>query len=541
MAPKDNRQTQPHTFRAIRRAIAASLMLVLAGCSGGGGGDPFVAPPVAGNGWQRDVFQPSENFKSSCAAPRTGINPATGQRYPDRTGTLLNELNYLRSFSDETYLWYDEIIDRDPSFYSDALSYFDVLKTNRTDANGELIDKFHFTYDSEEWFELSQTGVSAGYGAILSLGSPTPPRNVVVAYVEAGSPAAFAGFTRGMRILSADGVDIDDNSNSGIDTLNDALFPSDVGVLHTFEVQDLSGQTRTLSVRTATISIDPVPLTDVMTLPDQRRVGYMLFNDHIATAELALIEAVEQLNAGAGIDELVLDLRYNGGGFLALASQISYMIAGTDATANRSFETLQFNDKHPVVNPVTGQTIMPTPFYSNTLGPPFNGPLGMALPTLDVAGVTIITGADTCSASEAIINGLRGIDLPVTLVGERTCGKPFGFYAQDNCGTTYFTVQFQGVNDKGFGDYPNGFVPQNSNDRVGIRVDGCEVADDLSRDLGDPAEGRLQVAMNLMSGGQCPAVASASQKSDQKAASGAPAARARIIKPQGLTNRIATP
>ncbi|MEO1576765.1 MAG: peptidase, partial [Pseudomonadota bacterium] len=196
-----------------------------------------------------------------------------------------------------------------------------------------------------------------------------------------------------------------------------------------------------------------------------------------------------------------------------------------------------FNDKHPVVNPVTGQTITPTPFYSNTLGPPFNAPVGMALPSLDLSGLTILTGPDTCSASEAIINGLRGIDLPVTLIGERTCGKPYGFYAEDNCGTTYFTVQFQVVNANGFGDYPNGFAPSNTNELVGVRVSGCEVEDDLSRDLGDPAEGRIDVAMDLMMGGQCPSVRSV----QQKAGRAVPAERRHVIKPVGLTNRIATP
>jgi hypothetical protein len=95
-------------------------------------------------------------------------------------------------------------------------------------------------------------------------------------------------------------------------------------------------------------------------------VGYMVFNDHIATAEQALIDAVNQLNAyngGQGIDDLVLDIRYNGGGYLAIASQFAYMIAGPAATAGRTFELLQFNDQHPITNPITGAAISPTPFY----------------------------------------------------------------------------------------------------------------------------------------------------------------------------------
>jgi hypothetical protein len=73
--------------------------------------------------------------------------------------------------------------------------------------------------------------------------------------------------------------------------------------------------------------------------------------------------------------------------------------------------------------------------------------------------VFVLTSADTCSASESIVNGLRGAGVTVHLVGSTTCGKPYGFYPQDNCGTTYFAIQFQGVNFLGFGDYADGFTP----------------------------------------------------------------------------------
>ena len=93
----------------------------------------------------------------------------------------------------------------------------------------------------------------------------------------------------------------------------------------------------------------------------------MVFNDHIATAEQALIDAVDFIadpanSGGLGINDLVLDIRYNGGGFLAIASQFAYMIAGAGQTAGQTFELLQFNDKNPATNPVTWQPISPTPF-----------------------------------------------------------------------------------------------------------------------------------------------------------------------------------
>jgi C-terminal processing protease CtpA/Prc len=87
-------------------------------------------------------------------------------------------------------------------------------------------------------------------------------------------------------------------------------------------------------------------------------VGYMLFNDHIATAEQELIDAVNQLNT-AGISDLVLDIRYNGGGFLDIASELAYMIAGNARTAGKTFESTVFNSKHPTTDPVTGDPLTP--------------------------------------------------------------------------------------------------------------------------------------------------------------------------------------
>ncbi|MNT09008.1 hypothetical protein D3C72_1437700 [compost metagenome] len=137
----------------------------------------------------------------------------------------------------------------------------------------------------------------------------------------------------------------------------------------------------------------------------------------------------------------------------------------------------------------------------------------------------MLTGPDTCSASEAFINGLRGIDIDVVQIGDTTCGKPYGFYPEDNCGTTYFSVQFQGVNAKGFGDYPDGIVPT------------CFVPDDFSRALGDPQEARLAAALAHQVSGACPAAPAGRLAKRAVAGPAAPL----LHKPEGLRNRILRP
>jgi C-terminal processing protease CtpA/Prc len=469
------------------------LVGALASCGGGGGGGGS-GPPVGGNGWQQGVFQPSSNFDAMCVNPRPGTS--------DRSGTRTDENNWLRSWTNELYLWYGEVTDRNPAQY-DTESYFDLLKTDATTASGQPKDKFHFTYDTDDWIALSQGGTEAGYGAEFAVLAGRPPRRIVVAYTEPGTIGA-ANLARGDEILQVDGQDaVNGNTQAIVDVLNAGLFPDAVGQNHTFRVRGTSGATRDVAMTSATITRDPVPVVTTYPTPSGD-VGYIQFNSHIATAEDDLEDAVEMLG-NAGISDLILDLRYNGGGYLDMASELSYMIGNTTLTTGRTFEKLVFNSKHPTRNPVTGETLTPTPFHSTSQG--FSGSAGRALPTLNLDRVYIITGPDTCSASESIINGLRGVNVSVYVIGSTTCGKPYGFYPMDNCGTTYFSIMFRGENAMNFGDYSDGFSPANQSGVVGTVVPGCSVADDFTRELGDPAEGRIAAALAFRASNNqvCPA------------------------------------
>ena len=267
------------------------------------------------------------------------------------------------------------------------------------------------------------------------------------------------------------------------------MFPTTVGVTLTLGVVDL-GQTatRTVTVASTAITEDPVPIAKVVPVnaanPASAQVGYLLFNDHVATSENELIAAINTFKS-ANVSDVVVDLRYNGGGFLYIASELAYMLGGTRIASGATFEKLLFNDKHPekTNNPANTTTFQMT----STSGQP--------LPTLGLARVFIITAPGTCSASESVINGLTPF-ISVIRIGGTTCGKPYGFIQANNCGDAYFAIQFQGVNAVGFGDYTNGFAPT------------CSVADDFGHALGDPVEGRLSASLSYAATGSCPATSS---------------------------------
>jgi hypothetical protein len=476
--------------RRAARALAASCaaLITLAGCGGGGGSGGSTSVVGGGSGSRN----PSE-LAQHCAAPRAaGTLDPDGQPYGDVQGTVGDEKAWVRAYIDETYLWYQDVrgLNRgtlDPNIYASAVAYFDVLKSPIVTASGKPRDQFHFTYDTPTWNALSRSGQSYGYGFEVALRSTTPPRQAVVAFTDPGTPAASANISRGAQILTVDGVDlVNDGTQAGVDKLNAGLFPDAAGS-HTFTIRDLgASSTRTVTLAADTQTSTPVQNAKALPAPNNQ-VGYMLFNDHIATSEVQLINAINLLKT-AGVTDLVIDIRYNGGGYLDIASELAYMVAGPARTSGKIFEQLNFNDQNPFGLTDAQRT---TPFL--TVGQDFvkGTTANQPLPTLGLSRVYVLTGSGTCSASEAIINGLRGAGVTVNQIGTTTCGKPYGFFPQDNCGTTYFAIQFQGVNQLGFGDYADGFVPT------------CTVADDFNHALGDPAEARLAMALGHRTSGSC--------------------------------------
>ncbi|GIT39402.1 MAG: hypothetical protein Ct9H300mP8_05980 [Gammaproteobacteria bacterium] len=72
--------------------------------------------------------------------------------------------------------------------------------------------------------------------------------------------------------------------------------------------------------------------------------------------------------SGSQFVDLVLDLRYNGGGYLDIANELAFMIAGSAQAAGKVFSEVQFNDKHPSTNPVTGASLEPQLFHASARG-----------------------------------------------------------------------------------------------------------------------------------------------------------------------------
>jgi len=256
---------------------------------------------------------------------------------------------------------------------------------------------------------------------------------------------------------------------------------------------------------------ETVPLVSSVSSEAGRKVGYVLFNRHGRGAQDALIQGFEALRS-AGVQDLVLDLRNNPGGYLYVAQTLASLVAGPQH-AGQVFEELRYNAKRPAQPSGTLRFTSTAPRGETVY------PADHPLPQLDLPRVYVLASGMTCSASESVVNGLRGVGVEVVLVGATTCGKPYGFHRKNNCGKAYFAIEFQGHNAVGFGDYAAGFAPQ------------CPVQENPLASLGSRDEPLLAAALHHIDNGSCPVQARSGAITPARSAD--PAA--------GLFGRLLTP
>ena len=163
------------------------------------------------------------------------------------------------------------------------------------------------------------------------------------------------------------------------------------------------------------------------------RVGYIHFRNFVQPSVEALNGAFQQLR-DQGATELVLDVRYNGGGLVSVAQHLGGLIAGAPLVG-QVFVQFTHNDK---------QTSRNTSYRFETKPQ-----------ALGVSRLVVIQTQASASASEAMVNGLRPY-MDVKVVGDRSYGKPVGQYGFDFCDKVLYPVAFLVTNARGQADYFSG-------------------------------------------------------------------------------------
>lgn len=380
--------------------------------------------------------------------------------------TIPNQKSFARAHLDDVYLWYAEINHTPAEAYSNAEDYFKSLLVTRK-------DRFSYSQAQTQVTNFFQAGEEIGYGFNFIVDD----NKLLLSYIDPSSPAEKEKISRGAEILAIDGTPVWQLSRK---VRNDALFPKELGESHQFEILPHGAKvSRQITLTSKVIFKHAVQTTKIIEHAG-RKFAYLQFNQHNRNAEGELLFFMMQFQ-NEGVQDLILDMRYNRGGYLYVASSMASMIAGPQVDG-KIFEKLLYSDKHIQKNYAASSTIFfPKTSNDNTV----------TLPRLNLPRVFVLTGPSTCSASEAIINGLTPF-MEVILIGNKTCGKPYGFSQRSFCGTSYFAIEFTGVNDKGFGDYADGFQPT------------CVVADDFEHALGEKDERLLASALHYAQTGACP-------------------------------------
>jgi C-terminal processing protease CtpA/Prc len=292
---------------------------------------------------------------------------------------------------------------------------------------------------------------------------PESADGVRVAYVFPGSPADTAGVRRGDVIRSMNGIPVD-----AFGTARPAIAPKPAEATR-LELAGPGREPREVTIARAEYSRPVVSVTKVIDEAG-RRVGYVTLHHFASSAVGDFVNAAVRLRE-QGIDELVLDLRMNPGGSLQAARVIASAIAGPRLDG-QLFQRIVHNERYRDRDEDIA-------FHAPKEG-------SLSLPRLFV-----ITSEDTCSASEALINGLASHSTVVT-VGTTTCGKPVGMTVVEYGKRAYSVITFRVLNSRGEGDYFTGLRPI------------CQAEDDFAHELGDPAEASLQAALHYIRFGRCP-------------------------------------
>jgi C-terminal processing protease CtpA/Prc len=391
-----------------------------------------------------------------------GVVPAAAQNGPASCSVTGQNL-YVRDVLTDLYLWNQFLPNVSPTSFSSPEAYLEAVRYRPLDSRFSYITS---AAASNAFYSDSQF---VGYGFSTSVTGD----ELRVLQVFPDSPSSEAGLGRGDWILEIDGRSVASLIQSG--QIGSAFGPSDIGVSSEVLFRTRGGVERRERMTKRAVTIPTVSLTRAYDV-DGRRVGYLFFRNFVQPSVAALDEAFAALTQ-AGVTELILDLRYNGGGLVDVAVHLSSLIGGT-RTAGQTFATFAHNDRNAFRN----ETLR----FDDATSP---------VPTL--SRLFVITSRSSASASELVINGLRPF-MPVVLIGDTTYGKPVGQYLIEFCTKVLAPVSFSLKNANGEADYFEGFPPT------------CVAGDDIERDLGDPEEASLAEAFHYIRRDACSAPLTAS-------------------------------
>jgi len=383
-------------------------------------------------------------------------------RVPTPTSCDLGSQNqFIYDVMHDSYLWANEV------------PIFDDTNITETTPDQLLVqlknskDHFSFIIDQQTAQNYFEIGENDNFGfSIKLINLENGNYGLIVSFVYPNSPADYANFKRSNLITQINHQAITPENLQSIATLLDQESTIEFGLL------SQEGEITYTTLTKESYTIETILYHDIID-QEEKKIGYMVFQDFI---DLAMPEIDKQFNEFKieQIDELILDLRYNGGGSVDVARHLASLIGGFHVV-NKVFHHVNLNERYSKYN----FTSYFEPYQPNAL---------------NLNRIFILTTKSSCSASELVINALRASinHVEVIQIGEATCGKPYGFIGAGLfCEKALYAINMETRNSDNVGDYINGISPT------------CLAQDDLLHDFGDPNERLLASALKYIQTNTC--------------------------------------
>ena len=446
-------------MHSTRPALSLCLSLSLAACGSGS------APPTAG---------------TPTPTPTATPTPAPTPTPTNAACSLSARQDWAYAQLDEWYL-FPGLLDQSVSkaSHSTLEDYIDALVAP---ARAQSRDRY-FTYVTSiaEENALINSGATAGFG--FRLGYDSVNRRVFVIESFEGAPALGQNIDRGDELLSIGGTTVSSlMASGGPFAVIDALGPDEPGTSRTLRIRSLGGTEREVTLTKADYDLDPVsPRYGAQVISHGGdMIGYLNLRTFIASTAAADLRAAFEDFRAQGVNKVIVDLRYNGGGLVSIGELLSDLLA-----ANRVGQVLShttFRDSKSQFNETTDFRSQPQ--------------------AIAATRIAFIGTPSSASASELVMNTFPPyLANNVALVGSNTYGKPVGQIAEDRaqCDDRLRIVAFKTDNADNEGDYYTGLAS--------TMPVTCRAEDDITYQLGDPAEDMVATALGWLAGGSCTAIA----------------------------------
>jgi C-terminal processing protease CtpA/Prc len=389
---------------------------------------------------------------------------------------VTRQKDFVLSTTNEWYLFLDLLpTNVNTASYPSAQDLLDALTATAREQNRDRFFSYLSTISGEQAFFAEGTSVGFGIG-IQTRGTPA---QLFITQVYPASAAFDAGFARGDEVLA---IGTSPSTLVAVTTLaatptgiSDALGPATEGVTRSFRVRTVAGATVERTATKRTFSLDPVPPDLLIPRTGNTPIGYLNLRSFISPADSRLRAAFGRFKA-ANVQDVIIDLRYNGGGLVSTAEILGSLLAGGNPA--QVLYSTRLNSRK-----ASQQETVRMLAEAN------------AIPGLRIA--FLATGA-SASASELVINSLTPY-ADVVIVGASTFGKPVGQFGFDlsSCDIRLRLVTFLSVNRLGFGEYYEGLPDANFTDAF------CAAPDDLTRAQGDALEAMTGEALFWLNNGRC--------------------------------------